>query len=80
MKSTSDDIFNTAAECLQVLSNLVGDKLNQYLNVILPAFNQKVFNKKYGTIVSETLSILDRSGGDAGYAIIKSKIPTYSRI
>jgi hypothetical protein len=80
LRSSKSDIFAAAVSALVSLSAVVGSQLNAHLNVILPALNQKVFDKTSGAIVQEALAALDTNGGEAAYPIIKSKIPTYSRV
>lgn len=80
LRSSNGDIFLAAVNALVGVSSLVGGDLNQYLSVILPALNQKIFDKVNGPIVQDALAALDTNGGNAAYTLIKAKIPTYSRI
>ena len=55
IKCDNPEIFGEAMNDLQILSNMVKDKLNKYVHFFLQNLNKKSFNPKYKERVFEVL-------------------------
>jgi len=80
LKCDIPEIFCEALNDLEILSNLVKDKLNKYLHFFLQNINRKSFNSKYKERVFEVLRVLEQNGGPDVFLEIKKKIPTYTSL
>ena len=80
IKCDIPEIFCEAMNDLEILSNMLKDKLNPYLHFFLQNINKKSFNIKYKDRVFEILKTLEENGGPEVYKEIKRKIPTYTSI
>ena len=80
IKCDVPEIFCEAMNDLEILSNMVKDKLNPYLHFFLQNINKKSFNAKYKDRVFEVLKTLEENGGPEVYKEIKRKIPTYTSL
>ena len=80
IKSDIPEIFCEAMNDLEILSNMVKDKLNKYVHFFLQNINKKSFNPKYKDRVFEVLKVLEENGGNEIYKEIKKKIPTYTSL
>ena len=80
IKCDVPEIFCEAMNDLEILSNMVKEKLNPYLHFFLQNINKKSFNIKYKDRVFEVLKTLEENGGPEVYKEIKRKIPTYASI
>jgi hypothetical protein len=61
-----------------LLSNLVKEKMNKYLYLILQPINKRSFKMKYKEKVFDLLRDIENNGGEETYYLIKNKIPTYT--
>ena len=80
IKCDNPEIFGEAMNDLQILSNMVKDKLNKYVHFFLQNLNKKSFNPKYKERVFEVLKTLEENGGPEVFKEIKRKIPTYTSL
>lgn len=80
IKSDNPEVFCEAMNDLEILSDLVKDKLNKYVHFFLQNLNKKSFNSKYKERVNEVLRTLEMNGGHDIYVEIKKKIPTYTSL
>ena len=80
IKCDNPEIFGEAMNDLEILSNMVKDKLNKYIHFFLQNINKKSFNPKYKDRVFEVLKTLEDNGGPEVYKEIKRKIPTYTSL
>ena len=80
IKCDNPEIFCEAMNDLEILSNMVKDKLNKYVHFFLQNINKKSFNPKYKEKVFEVLKTLEDNGGPEIFKEIKRKIPTYTSI
>ena len=80
LKCDIPEIFCEALNDLEILSNLVKDKLNKYSHFFLQNINRKSFNSKYKERVFEVLRVLEQNGGPDVFLEIKKKIPTYTSL
>ena len=80
IKCDNPEIFGEAMNDLQILSNMVKDKLNKYVHFFLQNLNKKSFNPKYKERVFEVLKTLEENGGPEVFKEIKKKIPTYTSL
>ena len=80
IKCDNPEIFGEAMNDLQILSNMVKDKLNKYVHFFLQNLNKKSFNPKYKERVFEVLKTLEENGGPDVFKEIKRKIPTYTSL
>jgi len=80
LKCDEPEIFFEAMNILEILSNLVKDKLNKYLHFFLQNINKRSFNSKYKEKVFEVLRILEENGGSEASIEIKKKIPTFTSL
>ena len=80
IKCDNPEIFCEAMNDLEILSNMVKDKLNKYIHFFLQNINKKSFNPKYKDRVFEVLKTLEENGGPEVFKEIKRKIPTYTSL
>ena len=80
IKCDNPEIFGEAMNDLQILSNMVKDKLNKYVHFFLQNLNKKSFNPKYKERVFEVLKTLEENGGPEVFKEIKRKIPNYTSL
>ena len=80
IKCENPEIFCEAMNDLEILSNMVKDKLNKYIHFFLQNINKKSFNPKYKERVFEVLKTLEDNGGPEVFKEIKRKIPTYTSL
>ena len=80
LKCDIPEIFCEAMNDLEILSDLVKDKLNKYLHFFLQNINKRSFNPKYKERVFEVLRTLEQNGGPEVFQEIKKKIPTYTSL
>ena len=80
IKCDNPEIFCEAMNDLEILSNMVKDKLNKYIHFFLQNINKKSFNPKYKDRVFEVLKTLEDNGGPEVFKEIKRKIPTYTSL
>ena len=80
LKCDNPEIFFEAMNILEILSDLVKDKLNKYLHFFLQNINKRSFNPKYKDKVFEVLRTLEENGGHEVSIEIKKKIPTYTSL
>jgi hypothetical protein len=80
IKCDNPEIFGEAMNDLQILSNMVKDKLNKYVHFFLQNLNKKSFNPKYKERVFEVLKTLEENGGPEVFKEIKRKIPIYTSL
>jgi len=78
--SSDNGVFEGGLAILKMLSDLVGDALNEHLNGLLGNLIRKMNNKKYKEIVIDTLHSIEENGGPGVGKLIKQKIPTYTSI
>jgi len=77
LASNVDDVFGNALDILEILSNLVKDKLDQYVHFFLQQINKKSFDNKFKEKVHDVLRVLENNGTEIVLKEIKKKIPTY---
>ena len=63
---------------IMLLSNLVKEELNPYLNLLIQQLNKNNIISQYKDKIMELLRTLEYNGGPDALKIIKKKIPTYS--
>ena len=80
LKCDIPEIFCEAMNDLEILSDLIKDKLNKYLHFFLQNINKRSFNQKYKERVFEVLRTLEQNGGPGVFPLIKKKIPTYTSL
>ena len=80
IKSDNPEVFCEAMNDLEILSDLVKEKLNKYIHFFLQNINKKSFISKYKERVFELLRTLEQNGGHDVYAEIKKKVPTYTSL
>lgn len=71
------DTFVEAMNVVEMLSDLVGEHLNQYLHFFLQSINKRSFNLKYKERVFDLMRTLEQNGGQEALKEIKKKVPTY---
>ncbi|MBN3317725.1 PACRL protein, partial [Atractosteus spatula] len=77
---TDAEVFERGLNALVQLSAVVGPALNDFLKHILTSLSKRLMDKKYKEKVISALQSLEEYGGKASFAVIKSKIPTYSSV
>jgi len=80
IKCDIPEIFCEAMNDLEILSNMVKDKLDKYIHFFLQNINKKSFNPKYKDRVFQVLKTLEENGGPQVLKEIKRKIPTYTSL
>ena len=73
-----EEVFLNAMDIVGLLSNLVKEKMNKYLYLILQPINKRSFKMKYKEKVFDLLKDIENNGGEETYYLIKNKIPTYT--
>ena len=77
LNADNPDTFVEAMNVVEMLSDLVGDNLNQYLHFFLQSINKRSFNLKYKERVFDLMRTLEQNGGPEALKEIKKKVPTY---
>lgn len=73
-------VFPAALAGVRQLSLAVGPALNPFLKGLMGQLGRKALDPKLRDDVTETLQTLEEQGGPAAFAIIKSKVPTYTTV
>ena len=75
-----EQVFLNAMDIVLLLSNLLKEKMNKYLYLILQPINKRSFKMKYKEKVFDLLRVIENNGGEGTYYLIKNKIPTYTSL
>ena len=78
--SFDDETFLDSCDICQILINIVKEKANPYLNLILQKMNKRCFEQKFRSRIYELCKVIEENGGIEAKKIILEQIPTYSSI
>lgn len=73
-------VFTACLAALRQLSAAVGPALNPHLKALLGQLARKALDPKLRDDVTLTLQQLEENGGPEAFAVIKSKVPTYTTV
>ncbi|NWV01457.1 PACRL protein, partial [Upupa epops] len=77
---SDSEVFERGLDALVQLSAVVGPCLNDHLKHLLTNLSRRLMDKKFREKIAVALQTLEKHGGKATVAIIKSKIPTYCSV